>query len=132
MKTLAAVIAATLAISLACAETASAQSVRTTTSKTDEFGNTTSFTKSRNSDGSESISKFTKDALGNKQRVTKTHNADGSESFSKFSADADGNKKKVTKTRNTDGSESVSITKTSTGSSAFENRNRALPRRTSF
>ena len=81
-----------------------------------------SFTKTRNSDGSESISKFTKDAFGNKQRVTKTHNADGSESFSKFSADADGNKKKVTKTRNPDGSKSVSITKTSTGSSAIENR----------
>ena len=132
MKTLAAVIAATLAISLACAETASAQSVSITTSKTDEFGNKQGVTKSRNSDGSESISKFTKDAFGNKQRVTKTHNADGSESFSKFSADALGNKKKVTKTRNTDGSESVSITKTNTGSSAFENRNRALPRRTSF
>ena len=39
MKTLAAVIAATLAISLACAETASAQSVSTTTSTTDECGN---------------------------------------------------------------------------------------------
>ena len=124
MKTLAAVIAATLAISLACAETASAQSVSITTSKTDEFGNKQSVTKSRNSNGSESISKFNKDAFGNKQRVTKTHNADGSESFSKFSADADGNKKKVTKTRNTDGSESVSITKTSTGSS--------LPRRTGY
>ena len=89
MRTLA-VLAATLAITLTFAATASAQSVSITTSKTDEFGNKQSITKTRNSDGSESISKFTKDALGNKQRVTKTHNADGSESFSKFSADADG------------------------------------------
>ena len=64
MKTLAAVIAATLAISLACAETASAQSVSTTTSTTDAWGNKQSVTKSRNSDGSESISKFNKDAFG--------------------------------------------------------------------
>jgi hypothetical protein len=80
VKTLA-ILTAALAISLACAGTASAQtsSVSQTTS-TDAFGNQRTVTKRHNADGSESVSRSVTDAFGNKKSITKRQNADGSES----------------------------------------------------
>ena len=65
MKTLA-ILTTALAISLACAGTASAQ--------------TSSITKRHNADGSESVTKSVSDGLGDQKSITKRRNADGSES----------------------------------------------------
>jgi hypothetical protein len=74
MKTLA-VLAAALAISLACAGTASAQrfagsSASETRTTTDAFGNKRSVTRIRNSDGSVTNTRSGTDAFGNKRSVT--------------------------------------------------------------
>ncbi len=72
MKTLA-VLAAALAISLACAETASAQagnSVSETRTFIDAFGNKHSVTRIRNSDGSVTKTRSGTDAFGNQRSVT--------------------------------------------------------------
>jgi len=75
MKTLA-VLAAALAISLACVGTASAQrfagsSVSETRTITDAFGNKRSITRIRNSDGSVTNTLRGTDAFGNKRTVTR-------------------------------------------------------------
>ena len=81
MKTLA-IFTAALAISLAYAGTASAQtSSMTQTISTDAFGNQRTVTKRHNADGSDSISQSVTDAFGNRKSVTKRHNADGSDSI---------------------------------------------------
>jgi hypothetical protein len=84
MKTLA-VLAATLAISLTCAGTASAQrsdggSVIETRTSTDAFGNQRSVTRRRNSDGSASVSvtRTGTDAFGNRRSVTRRITDNGS------------------------------------------------------
>jgi hypothetical protein len=75
MKTLA-VLAAALAISLACAGTASAQrfagtSITETRTTTDGFGNRRTHTRSRNSDGSITHTRSGTDAFGNQRSVTR-------------------------------------------------------------
>jgi hypothetical protein len=105
MKSLA-VLAAALAISLACAGTASAQrfagnSVSETQTTTDAFGNKRTHTRTRNSDGSISDSRSGTDAFGNKRTVTRSRNSDGSVSETRSATDASGNQRSVTR-RNTD------------------------------
>jgi len=112
VKTLA-IFTAALAISLAYAGTASAQtSSMTQTISTDAFGNQRTVTKRHNADGSNSISQSMTDALGNRKSVTRHHNADGSDSISQSMTDAFGNRKSVTKRHNADGSDSITFTKT--------------------
>ena len=81
VKTLA-IFTAALAISLAYAGTASAQtSSITQTISTDALGNQRTVTNRYNADGSDSISQSVTDAFGNRKSVTKRHNADGSDSI---------------------------------------------------
>jgi hypothetical protein len=112
VKTIA-ILTAALAISLACAGTASAQTSSVTqTTSTDGFGNQRTVTKRHNADGSESVTKSVSDGFGDRKSITKRHNADGSESVTKSVSDAFGNRKSVTKRENADGSESITFTKT--------------------
>jgi hypothetical protein len=81
MKTLA-VLAAALAISLACAGTASAQrsdgrSVSETRTIVDAFGNKRTVTRIRNSDGSVTDTRSGTDTFGNKRSVTRTVTDEG-------------------------------------------------------
>ena len=81
MKTLA-VLAAALAISVACAGTASAQrfagsSVSETRTTIDAFGNKRSVTRIRNSDGSVTNTRSGTDAFGNKRSVTRRTTDEG-------------------------------------------------------
>ena len=104
MKTVA-VLAAALAISLACAETASAQgnSVTETWSGTDSLGNKQLFTRSRNSDGSVTVTRCGADSFGNQRCITRGRNSDGSVSATRSGRDARGNERSITRNFTDDG-----------------------------